>query len=42
MMEVEAEEFWGGEVNQFHPYETYPDHYNPWSQQAGNDCGEWM
>lgn len=27
MMEVEAEEFWGKETNQFNPYKMYPDHY---------------
>ena len=33
MMEIEAEEFWGGETNQFHPYETYPE-YEHWSQHV--------
>ena len=42
MMEVEVEEFWGSDANQFHPYKTYPDHCYPWFQEAGNNHGEWM
>ena len=32
MMEIEAGEFWGGETNHFHPYETYPE-YGQWSSR---------
>ena len=38
MMEVGTEEFWGGEANQYHPYNDQP--YGFWSQLSGNEYGE--
>ena len=38
MMEVGTEDFWDGEVNQYHPYNDQPHGF--WSKHSGNEYGE--